>query len=159
MLQKTSKLVVSLPKPPGYPVHPKSLGEHLRKRRLDLALFQHQVANQLGVDEITIVNWEKERTQPSIRQLPKIIAFLGYVPFECPPDPLGRLRYYKRVHGLSYEVLAQELGMDESMVTGWFTGQHRPSPRSVARIEAFIRTKGISGPLAQLTTASQHSDP
>jgi len=123
VLQKTSKLVVPLPKPPGYPVHPQSLGEHLRKRRLDLALYQRQVATKLGVDEITIVNWEKERTQPSIRQLPKIIAFLGYVPFECPPDPLGRLRYYKRVHGLSYEVLAQELGMDESMVTGWFTGQ------------------------------------
>ena len=31
--------------------------------------------------------------------MPKIIEFLGYVPFECPDDPVGKLAYYKRVNG------------------------------------------------------------
>lgn len=154
MLQKTSKLAVPFPKPPGYPVHPQSLGEHLRKRRLDLALFQAQVANQLGVDETTIANWEKARTYPSLRQLPKLFTFLGYVPFECPQDPLGRLRYYKRAHGLSGKALAQELGMDGSMVTGWLAGKHRPSARSLERLDAFLRTKNLPAPPAQPTTDS-----
>lgn len=26
--------------------------------------------------------------------MPKIIEFLDYVPFECPEDPLGKLRYF-----------------------------------------------------------------
>lgn len=98
---------------------------------------------------MSIVHWEKGRSQPSIRQLPKLFAFLGSVPFDCPPDPLGRLRYYKLVHGLSYEALARELGMDESMVTGWLAGKHRPSAKSVERIEAFLRTKGLPGPSSQ----------
>ena len=44
--------------------------------------------------------------------MPKIIEFLGYVPFECPEDPLGKLRYYKRVNGLSYEKLGAVMGKD-----------------------------------------------
>jgi len=159
VLQKTSKLVVPLPKPPGYPVHPQSLGEHLRKRRLDLALYQRQVATKLGVDEITIVNWEKGRTQPCVRHLPKLITFLGYVPFKCPSDPLGRLRYYKRVYGLSCAALAQELNMDEAMVTGWLAGQHRPSSRSVERVEAFLRAKGLPGPPLQPTADALRDNP
>ncbi|WP_337288363.1 helix-turn-helix transcriptional regulator, partial [Candidatus Methylomirabilis sp.] len=132
--------------PSGYPAHPRSLGEHLRKRRLDLGLFQNQVANQLGVDEMTVVYREKARIKPSVRQLPKLVTFLGYVPFECPTDPLGRLRYYKRVQGLSCEALAQELEMDESMVTGWLAGKHRPSARSLERLDAFLRTKALPAP-------------
>ena len=27
--------------------------------------------------------------------MPSVIKFLGYVPFECPNDPLGKLRYFK----------------------------------------------------------------
>src|SRR5574337_623716 len=142
--------------PPGYPVYPRSLGEHLRKRRLDLGLFQNQVAKQLGVDEMTVVYWEKARTKPSIRQLPKLFTFLGYVPFECSPDLLGRLRYYKLIHGLSYGDLAMALGTDESVVTGWLAEKHRPSARSLERLEAFLCTKGLP---AQPTPDSWCGDP
>ncbi|MBZ0158987.1 MAG: helix-turn-helix domain-containing protein [bacterium] len=145
--------------PSGYPAHPRSLGEHLRKRRLDLGLFQNQVANQLGVDEMTVVYWEKARIKPSVRQLPKLVTFLGYVPFECPPDPLGRLRYCKLIHGLSYGDLARALGTDDSVVTGWLAWKHRPSPRSVERIDAFLRTKALPAPPAQPTADSWCGDP
>jgi DNA-binding transcriptional regulator YiaG len=67
-------------KPKGYPLEPKTLGEHIRKRRMDLKLFQHQVAEQLGVDKCTIHNWERNFSSPDPRLVPGIIEFLGTVP-------------------------------------------------------------------------------
>ena len=69
------------PKPKGYPLEPKTLGDHIRKHRMDLKLFQHQVAEQLGVDKSTIHNWERNFNTPDTRLVPRIIEFLGYSPF------------------------------------------------------------------------------
>ena len=52
------------PLPRGYPAEPRTLGEAIRKRRLDLGLSQVAMARQLGVDPWTLLNWEKGRTQP-----------------------------------------------------------------------------------------------
>src|SRR5258706_6878689 len=43
----------------GYPTSPKTIGEMIRKRRLDLKLRQIDVARQIGCDQLTIVNWER----------------------------------------------------------------------------------------------------
>ena len=45
------------PKPDGYTEHPETLGEHLRKRRMDLGLFQRQAAAEIGVSTATLWNW------------------------------------------------------------------------------------------------------
>ncbi|MBI3353229.1 MAG: helix-turn-helix domain-containing protein [Nitrospirae bacterium] len=65
--------------PKGYPVAPSTLGEHLRKRCLDLGLLQAQVAEWIGVKESTEWNWEHGR-KPVMRYQAKIIEFLGYRP-------------------------------------------------------------------------------
>jgi len=49
--------------------------------------------------------------------MPKIIEFLGYVSFECPEDPIGRLEYYKLVQGLSYERLGALMDRDPEQLT------------------------------------------
>jgi len=41
-----------------YPANPKTIGEHIRKRRMDLGLMQREVAKIIGVTESTIWNWE-----------------------------------------------------------------------------------------------------
>jgi transcriptional regulator with XRE-family HTH domain len=77
-----SKLVryytMTLPRPivppKGYPVPPVTIGEHLRKRRLDLGLLQSQVAERIGVTPSTVWNWEhgrlpKPRHQAAISQI------------------------------------------------------------------------------------------
>ena len=46
------------PKPDGYPQHPETLGEHIRKRRMDLGFFQRQAAAEIGVSTATLWNWE-----------------------------------------------------------------------------------------------------
>ena len=78
------------PKPldPLYPTAPVSLGEHLRKRRMDLGITQKEAARRIGADQWTVINWEKGRTCPEVRFVPGIIRFLGYDPF-----PRGEVLY------------------------------------------------------------------
>jgi transcriptional regulator with XRE-family HTH domain len=68
------------PKEEGYPAKPETLGEHIRKRRMDLALIQRAVAFKIGVDASTIWKWENGWSIPELRHLPAILAFLGYDP-------------------------------------------------------------------------------
>ena len=74
-------------KKPQNPASPKALttlGDHIRKRRLDLGLRQQDVEATLGVTESTVTNWELNRITPYFTYLPRIIAFLGYTqpPFD-----------------------------------------------------------------------------
>ncbi len=66
------------PLPKAYPKGLVTLGDHMRKRRLDLKLTQKEVANVIGVDEMTIVNWELNHTEPLKKHISKIVHFLGY---------------------------------------------------------------------------------
>src|SRR5208282_2767787 len=95
-----------------WPVEPKTLGEHLRKRRGELGLRQKDVADQLGVNENTVVGWERGKT-PVDRHLPLVISFLGLDP--CPtPRSLGQqLRSKRGAFGLSCKAAAKLLGVDE----------------------------------------------
>ena len=81
--------MVALPiikaKKPNKKPYPKELntyGDHLRKKRLDLgpSLSQLQVVRIIKVDENSITQWELNNTKPSIKQIPKIVSFLGYSP-------------------------------------------------------------------------------
>jgi hypothetical protein len=47
--------------PRAYPQVLSTIGDHLRKRRLDLGLLQRQVADQLGADPCSVTNWELNR--------------------------------------------------------------------------------------------------
>ena len=66
------------------------MGDHLRKRRLDLDLLQTEMAEKLGVDEMTICNWELNHTSPQLRFIPRLIAFLGYMPDDTRAESLGQ---------------------------------------------------------------------
>lgn len=73
------KIIVNRPKllPDGYPVRPKTIGEKLKKKRLDMGLYQKDVAKMLDVDVNTVTNWEKGRCRPSKALLEKIGLYLG----------------------------------------------------------------------------------
>jgi hypothetical protein len=57
------RLALLRPKTPpkGYPINPQVIGEHIRKRRLDLGLLQIEVALQISVTESTVWNWSMTR--------------------------------------------------------------------------------------------------
>ena len=62
--------------PDGYPINPKTIGEHMRKKRMDKRLMQSEVTNIIGVSEESIWNWENGRTKPSKKNLEIISAFV-----------------------------------------------------------------------------------
>ena len=70
--------------PRGYPENPATLGEHLLRRRMELRLRQMDVGKRLKVGAFTVLNWEKDKTIPATRYLPRIADFLGYDPFPAP---------------------------------------------------------------------------
>ena len=66
----------------GYPDSPKNLGQHLRKKRLDLSLSMTQLAKLLG-DGMTgtaIEKWENGQNYPTPSNRKRIIEFLGFDP-------------------------------------------------------------------------------
>jgi transcriptional regulator with XRE-family HTH domain len=108
-------LLAKKPTSRAYPVSLTTLGDHIRKKRLDLGLFQKDVAAAIGVDNGTITNWEKWRSEPELRFIPKIIEFLGYRPDGTKPVSLGEtIRHYRQMRGISQKELARELGIDPS---------------------------------------------
>jgi DNA-binding XRE family transcriptional regulator len=60
---------------------PVSLGDHLRRRRIELGLYQKDVAVQIGVTASTIWNWEHGWAIGK-RYVSQIITFIG-----CNPVP------------------------------------------------------------------------
>ena len=118
------------------------LGDHLRKRRLDLGLQQKDVARQLGVTVNTVTSWEVNRSEPALWFVPRILRFLGYVPFPRTCDLLPvreQLKTYRRIHGLSQRRLAALLDVDPSTVLHWERGTTRPNEEHAERIEALLR--------------------
>jgi DNA-binding transcriptional regulator YiaG len=120
----------------------KTLGDHLRKRRLDLGLLQKEVAEQLRVDTASIGNWESDETQPMVHCLPGIIAFLAHNPLPEAADLIGKMKWLRSTLGLSQEQLAQKLGIDESTIAGWERGDNTPVGAYRKLLEDFIARDG-----------------
>lgn len=61
---------------PDYPKAPKTLGERIRKARMDKGLMIKGLAEQLGVTDDTVINWEIRDIGPVGRNLERVKAFL-----------------------------------------------------------------------------------
>jgi transcriptional regulator with XRE-family HTH domain len=109
-------------KPKETDFEPQTLGEHVRKRRLELRFTQKQAAQRIGVNPWTVLNWEKDHTEPPIESMPAIIRFLGYDPFPEPKSLAERLLAKRRVMGWSIKEAARRLGVDEGTLGGWEQG-------------------------------------
>ncbi|MDP2754844.1 MAG: helix-turn-helix transcriptional regulator, partial [Nitrospirota bacterium] len=62
----------------------------------------------------------------------------GYVPFECPEEPVGKLRHFKLVNGLSYERLGKMMDRDPEQLTDWLSGRVKPTKRNIQNIADFL---------------------
>jgi len=100
------------------PQNPHTWGDHIKKRRLELGLYQAQVALILGVTESTVTNWEKHRTNPTLRAIPKIIEFLSYDPMLGAPKSLSEeLLQFRKRRGMSQKEMAKQIGIDPTTLS------------------------------------------
>lgn len=124
----------------AYPTELKTLGDHLLKKRLDLGLFQKDVAKIFGTCMASVMNWEKNRNTPNIEFTSKIIEFLGYVPFESISDmSLGeKIVTCRRIKGISQKELAKQLGFDPGTVENWENNRKIPTGPYLTALNTFL---------------------
>ena len=60
--------------------HPKTLGEHLRRVRIDRKMSVVQTAHTLDVVYQTVVKWEHNLTPIGAMSRSQVISFIGYDP-------------------------------------------------------------------------------
>jgi transcriptional regulator with XRE-family HTH domain len=134
------------PKPKGYPNEPNSLGDHIRKKRIDLGLTQAQVAFRIRASKASIVSWEMNRHEPEVRYIPRIVRFLAYFPY-LPTDRFATWLYQcRQCNGYSQENLARVMGSDESTIAGWERAEHLPSRKSFEKLRRIFGSAAFFTP-------------
>ncbi len=128
---------------------PQTLGDHIRRRWLMLAITQEEAATRLGVNAWTVHNWETGQRNPEIRFIPALVEFLGYDPEPADQGTLaGRLVAKRRALGLSQREAARSLAIDPGTWAGWELGTriareaHR---RAVARFLGQLQADEVAG--------------
>ena len=97
------------------------------------------MSERLGVNKDSIYYWETGRYKPSLRVIPKIIQFLGYMPYDTSSMAFGeRIVTMRRSLGLGREELAEGLGVDESTLRDWEHGRRRPLKRNVEKLAGIV---------------------
>ena len=126
------------------PTEPHSIGDHIRKRRLGLKMLQREVAEQIGVCEPSVFNWEANTSQPDFRYMPAIIDFLGYDPLPPANTLAGQLVRQRTSLGLSQKESAERLGVDPTTLARWERGEREPKGEFAKRAERFLVGEEVS---------------
>jgi len=135
MVKKAGRL-----KPNGYPAYPGTLGEHIRKIRMDRQLVQKDVAKLFTVSEETLVHWEMGRYTPRIRHFKPIIAFLGYYPFTHETASLGgQILKYRQTNGLTCRQMGRKVGVNASAIEAWEKGKNKPQASSLEKLNRVLQ--------------------
>lgn len=102
---------------------PQTVGEHIKKRRLELGMTQKAVARTLKVSQFSVINWERGDFQPSnVVTLHRIVKYLDFDPLPAGEAIPDRLRAKRREMGWRQRELADYLGVDRCSVTNWELG-------------------------------------
>ncbi|MBS1613482.1 MAG: helix-turn-helix transcriptional regulator [Bacteroidetes bacterium] len=128
-----------MPKSKQIPEILETIGDHIKKRRLELGLFQKDLAERFGTSEDSISNWEKSEREPSFQFAPAIIDFLGYNPYPYDLSTFGgRIKYYRLIKGLSVRQFSKLLSVDKCTVGSWERNSYIPRQPYYTRIQELI---------------------
>jgi transcriptional regulator with XRE-family HTH domain len=135
-------LPLSYPATPPFrfPTELNTIGDHIRRRRLEMKLLQREVAEQIGVDKTSVFNWEAGVSEPSFRLMPAIIRFLGYNPFPPAERMTDRLVLHRKSCGLSQVEFAGQIGVDPCTLAGWERGEREPKGELAQRVASFLQS-------------------
>lgn len=110
------------------------LGDHIRKKRLDLDLTQKEIARRLGTSSCTVRNWEKGRTSVALRYYRKVIEFLGYNPLPKAQTQGDAVRRERLARSWSHRHLASISGVDEETVRRLEANTPNMTKRALVRV-------------------------
>lgn len=117
-----------------------------RARRLDLGLHQTEVGKMLGVNGCTITNWEENRSNSTLRPIPKIIEFLGYDPTAGHRKTFGEsVLQYRKYHGVSQKELAKQIGINPSTLSKLEKEKGRCVLSVLQKLSAFFNAHSPKG--------------
>ena len=120
----------------GYTKKLETIGDHIRKWRINNHLFQADVAKRLDVCEDTIVGWEMRNVNPTVRHIPGIVKLIGYLPIEIDISTFGgRIAMYRYKHGITPKELGLLVSADASTVRAWEAGKNTPHKNRIRHIE------------------------
>lgn len=138
------KRKVNKPMPKSYPKKPMTIGEHLRKKRMELRLLQCDLADILRVSEDCITNWENNKSIPQINYYPGIQLFLGYSPLTFDESNFGgKLKAYRWKNGLSHKRLGKILGVNSTTIGAWEAGESVPKKENLEQLELLLKGDGF----------------
>jgi site-specific DNA recombinase len=130
------------PSSQNYPENPATIGEQIRKKRIDSGLTQAGLAKILEVSVACITNWENNRSKPQISYYPRIHNFLGHCTISIDETTFrGRLRTYRCRNGLSRKDIALLLKVDTSTVRAWENGINMPSQKKIDEMGALLQRR------------------
>ena len=125
---------------PALPAILETIGDHLRKKRLDMGLSQPEVAKLLKVTTDTVTLWELNRNSPTARYFKKILAFLGYLPDLGYGKSLGeRLKIARQIMGHTQRQAAAKMKCDCSNIRYIELNARKPQAVTNQKIERYIR--------------------
>jgi magnesium chelatase family protein len=116
-----------------------TLGQMLRRRRVERGLWLKDAAEEMGIGLFTLIKWEKQSSQPDSRYYPAIIAFLGYEPWPEPKTPGEMLLAERRRRGLTTRQAADLMRIDQGTLARWEANSARPFGKWEARASAFLQ--------------------
>lgn len=135
------------PFPAGYPMEVKTVGDHIKRARLERRLSQEQVAEFFGVSRYAVSDWEADVASPTIRLMPKVVDFLGYVPYSDLSDMSEneRIRACRKLTGLTLEEAARQLGVSVSTLWSWENGRGIKKKSYWKALEPFLTSASHVG--------------
>jgi transcriptional regulator with XRE-family HTH domain len=94
---RSVELLLTIPRLPT-----RTLGERIKCLRHKRGLHQEQLARLAGVDEMTIVRWEKDRSAPKGPRLTRLLRALHAQADELQADPEGGRSQTEQDHDVSH---------------------------------------------------------
>jgi DNA-binding XRE family transcriptional regulator len=111
----------------------RTIGDHIKARRIQLDLFQKDVARQIGVHFASVQNWERNVGTPMPGQIPGVIRFLGYVPIKHNDSQNDRLRWMRKCAGWTQDELATAARCGTSSIARLESGEYDRSMGELRR--------------------------
>jgi len=121
------------------PIQPVTVGDHIRRRRLALKMFQRDVAKQIGITQACLFKWEGNTSTPRMTYMPAVIRFLGYNPLPDVtifPDKLVR---HRNLLGMTQSAAAAHIGVDPCTLARWERGEREPEGSLASLVDRFLR--------------------